>query len=222
MGFIFLGWVVGYWADQQIRDNSGYVLLVFAMGGACLTIAVAVLPWFGISLRDDAFEQRNFSAVLALSGAIAGVLITYSFANVGDGPSFWNNVFSSFLATGSLLLVLLFASAVGGATVSIVEERDNAAGMRIGGLLIAAALIFGRAVAGDWESTEATMQDFIRDGWPAFVLCIAAIFTERMLRPTLHNPKPSVTTHGWMPAASYLLVAIFWLVHLGWWEGVAR
>src|SRR6185503_4448198 len=31
-GFLLLAWVVWRWADQQIRDNTGYVLLVFLMG----------------------------------------------------------------------------------------------------------------------------------------------------------------------------------------------
>src|SRR5262245_43095990 len=65
-GFAILALVVQRWADQDIRDNSGYVLLVMLMGGACLTLAGALFPWLGTGLRDDAFERRNPAAVFAL------------------------------------------------------------------------------------------------------------------------------------------------------------
>ena len=175
-GFLVLGVVVRRWADPQIRANSGYVLLVFLMGGACLTIANALIPWLGISLRDDAFERRNFAAVMALSGATLGVMVTYSAANVGTGPSLWNNVFSSLLATGTLLLVWLVAS-LGRAAASITEERDLATGLRLGALLIAEGLILGRAIAGNWVSAGATVLDFLRGGWPALLIFWSARVT---------------------------------------------
>jgi uncharacterized membrane protein YjfL (UPF0719 family) len=219
-GFVVLGIVVWRWADPQIRDNSGYVLLVFLMGGACLTIANALLPWLGISLRDDAFERRNFAAVLAFSGAALGVMVTYSAATVGTGPSFWNNVFSSLLATGTLLLVWLMVAVFGRAAVSIAEERDIASGLRLGALLMGEGFILGRAVAGNWVSAEATVRDFLRDGWPALALCVAAIIVEWMLRPTRGKPQPPVTTHGVVPGLGYLLAALAWCGYLGWWEGL--
>lgn len=218
-GFLVLGFVVWSWADPQIRDNSGYVLLVFLMGAACLTIAGALLPWLGISLRDDAFERRNSAAVIALSGAAFGVMVTYSAANVGTGPSFWNNVFSSLLATGTLLLIWLVLAVAGGAAASVTEERDLASALRLGALLIGEGLILGRAVAGDWVSAEATAREFVRDGWPALVLCVAAVVVERMLRPTRGNPQPSPVTHGFIPGLAFLLAALAWCAHLGWWEG---
>src|SRR6185503_4078763 len=118
---LLLAWVVWRWADQQIRDNWGYPLLVFLMGGAFLTIVAGLLPWLGISLREDAFERRNFAAVLGLSGAVLGVLIIYSASNAGAGPSFWNNVFSTFLATGTWLVCWFIVAAAGGAAASITE-----------------------------------------------------------------------------------------------------
>jgi len=221
-GFLLLAWVVWQWADQQIRDNAGYVLLVFLMGGAFLTIVAAVLPWLGLSLREDAFERRNFAAVLALSGAVLGVLVTYAASTTGEGPSFWNNVFSTVLSTGTLLLLWLIVAAAGDAAASITEERDTSCGLRLGVLLVAEGLILGRAVAGNWESAEATARDFLRDSWPALVLCLAAVFVERALRPTRDNPRPPAVTHGLVPAIAYMLAALVWILHLGWWEGATR
>ncbi len=50
----------------------------------------------------------------------------------------------------------------GKVSVSIVEERDLASGIRTGGLFIAVGLVLGRAVAGDWVSESATLRDFFR------------------------------------------------------------
>jgi len=217
-GLLVLGLVVAEWADPQIRENSGYVLLVFLMGGACLTIVSAVLPWLGISFREDAFEQRNFAAVLTLSGAILGVLITYAGANTGTGPSLWNNVFSSLVATGSLLLIWTFLAVAGRAAESVVEERDLASGWRLGLFLAAESLILGRAVAGNWLSIDATVQDFLRDGWPAAVLCLFAVVLERVLRPAIKNPQPLPVSHGIVPGCLFLVVALAWCAHLGVWK----
>lgn len=221
-GFLFLGFVLRRWVDPQIWETSGYELLVLLMGGACLTIAIKLLPWLGISLRDDAFERRNFAALLVLSGMALGVLITYSAANIGTGPSFWNNVYSSLLATGTLLATWVVMATAGGAAASVVEERDTASGLRLGLFLVAEAFILGRAIAGNWTSATATAQDFGRDGWPAFVLCVAAIFIERTLRPSLSNPRPSVAVSGFTPGLIYLLAALAWCARLGWWEGAPK
>src|SRR5262245_52166188 len=53
-GLLALGFVLHRWVDPQIWETSGYESLVMLMGGACLTIAISLLPWLGISLRDDA------------------------------------------------------------------------------------------------------------------------------------------------------------------------
>jgi hypothetical protein len=94
--------------------------------------------------------------------------------------------------------------------------------LRVGLFLVAEGFILGRAVAGNWTTATATAVDFVRDGWPAVVLCAGAVFVERMLRPTPHNPKPSIATHGCAPGLAYLLLAALWCAHLGWWEGAPK
>ena len=73
------------------------------------------------------------TAALALSGAILGVLFPFTGANMGEGPSFWNNVFSGALATGTLLLLWLLFTLATGAATSVCIERDVASGWRLGG-----------------------------------------------------------------------------------------
>jgi hypothetical protein len=107
----------------------------------------------------------------------------------------------------------------GRVSASIAEERDVASGLRFGGFLLAAGLILGRAVAGNWHSELATLQDFLHDGWPAIPLCIPAVLIERMLRPSRTRPFPGWGGCGLLPAVIYFGIACAWIFHLGPWEG---
>ncbi len=87
---------------------------------------------------------------------------------------------------------------------SICVDRDLAAGVRLGGFLIAIGLILGRAVAGDWVSTQATLGDFLRQGWPALMLVPAAVTAERRARPTPQTPAQPVLWRGLLVSLLYV------------------
>jgi uncharacterized membrane protein YjfL (UPF0719 family) len=228
VGFGSLGPVTCWWADTDISAFGGYVLLVFLMGGAWLTVSAWLFPWLGISLRDDALEQRNAAAVWALAGGILGVMLTFAGSNIGEGPSFWNNVFTGGLTTGMLLLGWLVLTSAGGLAHTIAQERDLAAGVRLGAGLVALGLVLARAAAGDWQSMYATASDLVRYGWFAGAIVAGALAAERMLakrrdpRPGEASVHPSSMTQGVAPALVYLAAACAWVWHLGWWEGAAR
>jgi hypothetical protein len=103
---------------------------------------------------------------------------------------------------------------------SVAEDRDFASGLRLGGFLLATGLVFGRALAGDWHSGEATVHDFIRDGWPAAVIWFLALVIERISRPSRRRPFSAWPAFGLIPALLYTALAIAWLCHLGAWEGM--
>jgi uncharacterized membrane protein YjfL (UPF0719 family) len=228
LGFGGLGWVIGRWADPDIPAFGGYVLLVLVMGGAWLTVSVGLFPWLGISLRDDALEQRNAAAVWALAGGILGVMLTFAGSSIGEGPSFWNNVVTGGLATGALLLGWLALASAGGLAHAIAQERDLAAGIRLAGALLALGLVLARAAAGDWRSLSATVSDVVRDGWFAGAIVAGALAAERTLAKR-SDPGPgeahlqrSLAAQGIAPAIVYLAAACAWVWWLGWWEGSAR
>jgi len=208
-----------WWAAAEVRRNTSELVLLSLGGAAWLIVASNLFPWLGLSVLDDAVERRNIAALVALCGAVIGVAITYAGANLGEGPSYWNNLFSVALGTGGLLCLWILLELSGRVSVSIAEHRDLASGMRLCGFLIATGLILGRAVAGDWHSEAATLRDYWRDGWPAMVLCATALAIERLARPSQARPFPPWLSFGSLPVLFHLGMAIGWLWYLGPWEG---
>lgn len=179
-----------------------------------------LFSWLGLSVGDDVVERRNSAALAALCGGMLGVALTYAGGNLGEGPSYWNNIFSAGLGTLGLFILWLLLETIGNVSVSIAEERDLASGIRLGGFLVAVGLILGRAVAGNWHSESATVRDFIHDGWPAAALCLLACVAEWFARPTRKRPAPAWFKSGLLPAAIYVGFSTAWLCHLGRWEGM--
>ena len=214
--------VTWFWTAKEIRHGQPYTLLVLAMGGAWLVVCSALFRWLGLSVREDACERRNRSAALAVSGALVGAMFIYCGANTGEGPSFWNNVFSASL--GGAVWFALWQTLEDTTKVShaITEDRNVAAGVRLGAFLMAEGLVLGRALSGNWHSVGATTRDLMRDGWPALVLLVLAVILERMLRPTATNPFPAWPTRGVPAALLYVAAAMGWVLKLGWWEGVPQ
>ncbi len=120
----------------------------------------------------------------------------YAGGGIGEGPSVLENIFSAGLGMAGLFILWFLLELGGHVSMSIAEERDLASGMRLCGLLLAAGLILGRAVAGDWHSAAATVGDFIRDGWPAALLCAIGIAVERFARPSHRCPIPPWGSRG--------------------------
>jgi hypothetical protein len=221
-GLMLLVCALRAYAAKEVRTDYGSIVFLTAVGGAWSIAAGMLFPWLGLSLRDDAMERRNAAALVALLGALFAVQLTFIGGNIGEGPSYWNNVFCAALGTGGVL-GLWFMLEIGGCiSASIAVDRDVASGVRLCGYLVASGLILGRAVAGDWHSECATLHDFARDGWPAAAVCVLALAMERLLRPTRRRPFPSWPVSGLLPALLYLVIATAWLCHLGPWEGFAK
>jgi len=209
-----------HWGAREVRSNAGNILFLAALGAGWLLLTKALFPWLGLDPHDDVVERRNPAALFGLCGAVLSVALTFAGGNLGEGSSFWNNVFSAALGTCGLFALWLLLEAGAQVSSSIAEERDLASGFRLCGFLVAVGLILGRATAGDWHSMSATFHDFLRDGWPAALLCGIALFIERFTRPRPQRPFPSWVSYGLLPALLYLALAFVWLWHLGSWEGM--
>lgn len=217
-----MGAGLSLWGAAEIRADSGEVLLLTVAGAIWLMVTINLFSWLGLSLVDDAIERRNVAALVSICGATVAVTLLYLGGSVGEGPSYWDNFFSVALGTAGWFGLWILLELGGKVSVSIVEERDLASGLRMGGFLLATGLVLGRAVAGDWVSEVATIHDFVRDGWPAAALCAMALPIEKFFRPSRQRPIPAWTGFGFLPACFYLALAGAWLWHLGAWEGMPR
>ena len=196
---------------HDVRDDLRYLLLYFFLGAMWVSVAVRCLPLVGLSVRDDVVERGNSSAALAIAGAMAAITFCFAGGNVGDGPGWWVVVFSAGLATVALLMSWLVLEAVARVADVVTIDRDDAAGLRLGGWLIACGLIAGVAAAGDWESAEDTVRTFVRVAWPLLPFVAVAALLEWQWRPTPERPSPSVTTYGAIPALLYIGVAALYV-----------
>lgn len=209
-----------FWGAKEVRGDVGTVLFLTLAGAVWLAAAYALYPWLGLSIRDDAWERKNPAALIALACALLSTAMTFAAGNLGEGPSYAENFFCAAVATGALFASWFVIELGGHVSVSIAEERDLASGVRFGGLLLSWGLVLGRAITGNWHSCEAAIFDFLRDGWVAAMLGLAALIIEVLLRPSRLRPFPSWPACGLVPALLYLGCAILWLWHLGRWEGM--
>jgi hypothetical protein len=221
-GVALIARAIWLWGAVEVRGDAGEVLFLTLLGVVWLVVSRKLFFWLGLSVRDDAVERRNPSALIGLCGATISVAIVFAAGNLGEGPSYSNNIFSAALGTIGWLGLWLLLELAARVSVSIAEERDLASGIRLCGFLLATGLICARAVAGDWHSESATVRDFFHDGWPAFCLSVFAVFLERCLRPRRERPFPGWNISGLLPAVAYLALAVAWVWHLGRWEGMPR
>jgi uncharacterized membrane protein YjfL (UPF0719 family) len=211
-----------FWGAAEIRATGSAVFFLTFVAAVWLILATKLFPWLGLSLRDDAVERKNLSALIALCGAVLALGIIYAGANIGEGPSYTNNFFCDVIGTASFFLLWFIVELVGKISRSITEDRDLTSGLRMCGLLLAFGLIIGRALAGNWHSEAATVRDFIRDGWPAAILLVLALIVEPFARPNRRQPIRPFLVYGLLPAALYVSLAAVWLWHLGAWEGMHK
>lgn len=218
--FIALG--LWHWGAVEVRGHLDQVFLLSSLGLGWLVVFSRLFSWLGLSITDDVIERRNPAALAGVCGAILALAFIYVGGSLGEGPSYWNNIFSAGLGTFSWFLLWFLLEQFGCVSASVAEERDLASGVRLWGFLLAIGLILGRAVAGDWHSESATVHDFLQDGWPAAALCLFALVAEWVLRPNRKRPVRPRLSYGLVPAFAYVATAATWIYHLGRWEGMPQ
>jgi hypothetical protein len=203
-------------ADDEVRSDVGYHLAFLIAWGAALIWVHMVGCLLGVEWLAQGLERRNRGAVWAGIGLTVGITLAVAGANIGEGPTMATTIGPMFLAVGALVGLWLVFAVVTGNTAAVTVERNEASGLRLGGLLIAWGLVLGRSVAGDWVSLEDTWHDFYDEGLiPGLVLLGLAMGVEIFMRPTKRRPFPTGLRCGLVPAGLFVLLAFVWLWHLG-------
>ena len=209
--------VLLFWADQWVRNSYVYQVFYFVMGAAWVGMATWLTQALGIGIRDDVLERRNRAAAAALGGAVLAITFCFAGANIGDGPHFGVVIYCAAMATGALLVVWLVLEVTSHISETITVERNLSSGVRLAGVLVAAGLMMGRAVAGDWVSVGATVADFRQFILPLSVLLLAAWTMEMVGRPTSCRRHDLSISQGLLPAVCYVGGAVMYLLWVGWW-----
>lgn len=205
--FAVLRWL----AAADVRNDGRYLVMYEALGGAWVLAAASLLPGIGYSIRDDVLERRNGAALWTICGALVGLTLCFAGGNIGNGPGWWVVVFAAAISTLAFFALWIGFEWFARPGEAITQNRDRAAGLRLGGFLVAAGLILGRSVAGDWISAEATVRDFVLRSWPVIPLFILGLFVERLAPPQTGRGFAAAAALGLLPALIYLGGAATWL-----------
>ncbi len=215
----FLYWLLSEWAAHDVVSSVFYRSYYLVLGLAWIVVALLILPWMGLSFRDDVLERKNHAAGLAIGGAVAGTAVIYGLANTGDGPGWWCVIVAAFLGQAVLFAgwaILLLLTEL---YEEITVDRDLGAGLRAGAWFFAAGLVLGRGAAGTWTSLGATVSEFIEVARYFPLLLIVGILTEVTVR-SMHRgqPDPHPILSGAVGAALHIGTAAFILNHVGPWS----
>ena len=202
-------------ASFDVVDAPPYLFMYVVLGLAWLRLTITAFPFLGLSIRDDVVERDNLAATLAGAGALVAVALCYAGGNIGDGPGWWVVIFSAALATATWLLIWFVLAFFSPVADTVTIDRDPAAGLRLGAFLVSVGLVLGRAVAGDWVSSDATVNEFVYSLPAALILLALALFIEYRARPTPERPYAPFVGLGMVPAVVYLTVAVAAVVRLG-------
>jgi len=176
--------VLKTWASFDVVDDPFYVIGYLSLGVVWISVSAKVLNGVAdIRFQQDVRDRNNLAAAVTIGGLLLGSALAYAGGNIGDGPGFHVVVFTALLSTATV-----YGSAWVLALVSDGEERisvdhDLGAAVRFAALAIGAGIVAGRAAAGNWVSTEATLRDFAAVAWPVGVLVMASVIMERRAPP---------------------------------------
>lgn len=205
---IALGVTLVLGAAREVREHGEYVLLFVALGAAWLIGLSWAGGWLGLFARDDAVERNNLAAAIAVAGVLAGGMLVYACANLGEGDTMWTTIGPTFLGTTLILALWAAHQMLSGASDAIAIDRDVASGIRFAGMALSTGLIVGRAIAGDYASAVGTVRDLLLESWPAAPLAALAVVIQTRLRPTVAQPRPNVVTRGLVPALALLALGL--------------
>jgi hypothetical protein len=198
-------------ADPQVRASPGLTFLFLMAAADTLAIATLVASGLGLSMSSGFVRGRNAAVGWAVAGLWIGTALVNAGANTGRGDTIYTTLGPLALAFATLLVLTGILAAATGGFPAVRLDRDQPAGVRLGGLFMAWGTILGLAAAGDFESARATWIDFARYGWPVLVLLTVAVPAEWWLRPTVERPRVSWLA-GLFPAAAYLCAAAGWVL----------
>jgi hypothetical protein len=211
---LFVAVILWRWGSPDVRTSAGWVFLYTMGGAAWLMLGLYLLALLGVGVREDVVERQNSAAAWIVYGALAGTTLCYAGANFGSGPGTEVVIFCVTLSTAFLFGFWLCLERTLRLADRVTVERDEGTGIRAAGWMLSLGLIFGGAVAGDWESLQGTVRDFIHYAWVAILLLLAAAAIEWAFK-RLQKKENSRRGVSAAIAAAYILAAAVYVFSRG-------
>ena len=202
------------WSSSDVRSDAGEISFYMIFGAIWLRLGLLLVSLLGIAVREDVLERKNRAAAWAVCGAMVGTMLCFAGANIGSGPGPEVVLLCAFLSTTAFFGLWFCLERSLGLADRITIERDEGAAVRVGGWMIGLGLILGGAVAGNWESYEATLRDFAHYGWAAVLFMLPAIHIERYLSSQPARRDLQLNS-SFGVAATYILAAGAYVLWLG-------
>ena len=174
----FIAAVLLVWSSHDVRSDAGWMALYIMGGAAWLQLGLFLLSLFGIGAREDVVERQNPAAAWVVYGTTVGASFCYAGSNIGSGLGAEVVLFCAVFSTAFLFAFWFFLERSFRLADRVTIDRDESAGIRIGGWILSLGLIFGGAVAGDWVSLVGTIRDFFHYAWVALPFLLGAIAIE--------------------------------------------
>lgn len=206
--------VIAKLSALTVRDDPLYLYFGFyiLLGAAWVGGGSLIFPFLGISARDDALERSNISAIWPIGGALLGISCSFAGANIGNGPGVEAVLLSAALSSVLFFALWFAVDVLTSMSERITVERDEAAGIRMGGFLLGIGLLSGWSAAGDWASASVTLKDFSLSSWPAILLAAIAVVVESIFRRTNRNLSKVVPS---LISLFYISAAVAWVAARG-------
>lgn len=176
--FLIIYYTLKRLASFDVVNDPFYIFFYIFLGYVWIYIGIKLIFYFfDLSWIDDVLNNGNKASLVAICGAVIGLTLIYSGANIGDGPGFWCVI----VAGGIGFLIWVILTRILNKLTKVLEtvsiSRDISCGIRLAGFFIASGLILARASGGDWTSLEATIIEF-KDGWVVLPLLVLYIIIE--------------------------------------------
>ena len=202
---------------MYVAGHLDYTLLFMAGGALWIFGAAEGFVMLGISMRDDALERGNFPAAVTVAGGMFAVMLVYAGSNVGNGPTIWTTLWPALVATICLMLLWGIAELVSGTRDAITIDRDPATAIQNGrvfnGCRRDPGPRDGRRLARLGRHISGVHSSGLACGDLRACHCDFELFTRA---PTPSDPRPSIVSHGLIPAAVVIACATAYVISLGW------
>ena len=211
--FIIIIYTLTALASFDVVDSGFWIFFYVLIGFSWLYFSMFLMfTFFDLSWVDDALNNNNPAAALAVAGGGLGVTLIYAGANIGDGPGWWCVFFAGGLGIISWVILSALANSITNVFRRITVDRDIFCGVRTGSYLLSSGIILGRASAGDWTSFSKTVAEF-SDGWPVLILTAVFILTELIFTTTEKQEEQSPKSVKWFLSLilgiAYIVTAVY-------------